>query len=146
MAVTTFRARLDPLRRLACVAVLAFATLALGACDDDDGPARPTGTFTLRTAGGQSLPYTLTESFPPFLSAGDIVTGGTLELEGDGDFEVSLVGETADGNDWVQGFSGRWEQQGDRILFEDGVLEARLDGNALRFDADQLGIPFVFRK
>ena len=127
-------------RRTLCAMTL-VAAIGVGAagCGDDDngsGPGSVAGTYTLRTVNGQSLPFNF--------GLGFALESGYVDLEEDGEFELSLDFSDDDFDELV---FGEWERDGNEITFvsDDGEsLTATLSGNTITYS--ERGFTLLFRK
>lgn len=112
-------------RRTLAMSTLVFASLGAAACGDDDDPTGTdgiSGTFALQEIDGGSLPQTFTDDDDNVY----VVTGGTLLMDDDGSWQLSVNG-TVNGT-------------AQEILADDGSYD--LNGNDLDFHSDAFGDDF----
>ena len=140
-------------RRLALLGMLAM-TVAMAGCGDDDDPSGPTeitGTYTLRTVNGASLPFTLwTEAEAGFKRE---ITGGSVTLNANGTYsDAFAIRDTEDGvvTTDTETSSGTYVRTGNTIAFTEsnGIPQqsATIQNGALIYTIDDGDSePFVMR-
>jgi hypothetical protein len=117
------------MRRVALI-LAAVVPLTLAGCGDSTGPGRLTGTYTLRSIGGDPLPAAV--------SFAEEVTASSLTLNGDATFSASITSRfIASGATNTLVFGGTYTRSGNDIQLTypdvDGtgtvVANATWDGN-----------------
>ena len=115
--------------------ILATAVLAGGLLpawgDDPTGPESVAGTYILQTINGEALPY--------LVQVGFSVTAGSIQLNSDGTYTISLT-VTGLG---AQIITGTFTVDGSTITLDDGTT-GTVSGDTITVVAD--GDTFVFRK
>lgn len=158
---------LSAARRILAAAVVLSALVSATACGGDDkatGTNQVEGTYSLRSAGDQSLPATIFEGQMD-TGGGSVVDvtisalGGSLSLRDDGTFTGSLALKLDAGSGGAQNttlpVAGTYVRSGSTFVFtsddpEDPEFQAELIDGALEAAIDLFAtgepIGFVFKK
>ncbi len=136
-------------RKLLSAMIVSLAVAGVAACGDDNGtgPASIEGTYSLRTAGGLSVPATISNGVFRLE-----IKSGALVLKKNALFDATVSFEIDDSPSTLT-TDGTYVRSGDRITFsgmdQDGVavrLAGTLDGDTITITDPDSGIALVFRK
>lgn len=124
---------------------LLLAVFGLTACKPIANPATPadvSGTYTLTTVAGKSLPTT-----PPHKGGAPEVTSGSITLNADGSFVGAMSYRLPDGKTMNRDFTGSYQQAGARLTLQwkgAGTTSGIVETNT--FTMNNEGVLFAYRK
>jgi len=121
--------------------ILILSTLVLVSCSS--GQANVSGEYTLVSIDSNPIPYAPTHEG----QQGPQVLGGSMVLNEDGTFSMTMDYAGAPGNTISRDFSGTYEQSRDAFVFTwEGAGKTPVTIEAETLTLDNEGILFVFEK